>query len=167
MPVLDLPEDVLAVFDHFRTCELTTFGRAGTPITWPALPLYHPAEGTFLFSTSIGFPQKAYNVRRDAKVALLFSDATGSGLHAAPTVLVQGRATCPDELAPGFEGLDHYARRVLERQPVSRYYDAIPIARRAFGWYYLRLLIHVVPVRIHWWPAGDPSGPSLEVNGVA
>jgi hypothetical protein len=37
-----------------------------------------------LITTSIAFPQKAFNIRRDARVALLFSDPTGSGLNRAP-----------------------------------------------------------------------------------
>jgi hypothetical protein len=167
MPRLDLPPDVLAVLDQFRTCELTTIGKDGTPTTWPAFPFYRPAQGVFLFSTSVGLPQKAYNIRRNPKVALLFSDPTASGLVAPPTVLVQGDAECPDELVQEFEGLDEYARRAFERQPFSRHYGADPISRRLFGWYYLRLLIQVVPRRVRWWPHGDGSQPAEEVRYVA
>jgi hypothetical protein len=167
MPRLELPTEVLDVFERFRTCELTTIGHDGTPTTWPAFPFYRPGEGTFLFSTSVGLPQKAYNIRRNPSVALLFSDPTASGIVAPPTVLVQGDATCPDELVEEFDGLDEYARRAFERQPFSRHYGADPISRRLFGWYYLRLLIHVVPRRVRWWPHGDPSLGAGEVQHVA
>lgn len=164
---LVLPDDIVTVFDAFRTCELTTIGRDGTPTTWPTFPLFQPEKGTFLFSTSVGLPQKAYNIRRDPNVALLFSDPTGTGLEAPPIVLVQGQASCPDELVMEFDGLEEYARRAFERQPFSRHYGADPISRRLFGWYYLRLLIHVVPRRILWWPHGDLSGAPEEMAHVA
>lgn len=167
MPALVLPGEVLEVFDNFRTCELTTIGKDGTPTTWPTFPFYRPATGTFLFSTSIGLPQKAYNIRRDARVALLFSDPTGTGLTAPPTVLVQGEASCPDELATEFDGMDDYVRRAFERQPFSRHYGADPISRRLFAWYFYRLLIHVEPRRVRWWPVGDLSRPAEEVHRVA
>jgi nitroimidazol reductase NimA-like FMN-containing flavoprotein (pyridoxamine 5'-phosphate oxidase superfamily) len=159
----DLPPEVVAVFDNFRTCELTTVAKDGTPTTWPAMPFYRPEQGTFLFSTSVGLPQKAYNVRRNPKVCLLFSDATGSGLVSPPTVLVQGDAECPDELAMEFEGMEEFARRAYERQPFSRHYGMDPISRRLFGWYYLRLLIHVTPHRVVWWPDGDLTRAPEEV----
>jgi nitroimidazol reductase NimA-like FMN-containing flavoprotein (pyridoxamine 5'-phosphate oxidase superfamily) len=167
MPLLDLPGEVVEVFDSFRTCELATVGRDGTPTAWPALPLYRPETGTFLFTTSIGMPQKAYNIRREPRVSLLFSDATASGLTDPPLVLIQGDATAPDELATEFDGLEEIARRAYERQPVSRHYGVDPLSRRLFGWYYLRLLIHVVPRRVRWWPHGDLSGPPQEVHRVA
>jgi nitroimidazol reductase NimA-like FMN-containing flavoprotein (pyridoxamine 5'-phosphate oxidase superfamily) len=166
MPGLDLPADIVEVFDSFRTCELTTLGKDGTPTTWPTLPLYRPDAGTFLFTTSIGLPQKAYNIRRDPRVCLLFSDATASGLADPPTVLVQGQASAPDELAMEFDGLEELARRAFERQPISRYYGIDPISRRLFGWYYLRLLIHVVPQRVRWWPKGDLFRPAEELRHV-
>lgn len=167
-PRFDLPPQVIGAFDGFRTCELTTVGRDGTPVTWPAFPLYKADEGTFLFTTSIGLPQKAYNIRRHPQVSLLFSDATGAGIPAAPVVLVQGDATCPDELVTAMdEDLELIAHRIFERQPFSRHYGRDPVSRRLFGWYYLRLRIAVVPRRIRWWPAGDLSGPSLEVSRVA
>jgi hypothetical protein len=43
-------------------------------------------------TSAIGLPNKAYNARRNPKVALLFSDPTGSGLPNPPTVVVQGDA---------------------------------------------------------------------------
>ena len=67
------------------------------PIAWPTATLYRP-DGTFLITTSIALPQKAYNIRRDGRVAMLFSEPTASGLVGAPQVLVQGTATCPDEI---------------------------------------------------------------------
>ncbi len=85
---IDLPPEVEAVFLEFRTCEMSTLARDGAPITWPTLPFWRPHEGRFLITTSIGLPHKAFNVRRNPRVALLFSDPTASGL---PQARVSGR----------------------------------------------------------------------------
>jgi hypothetical protein len=132
MPGLDLPPAIVEVFDSFRTCELTTIGKDGTPTTWPALPLFRPETRTFLFTTSIGLPQKAYNIRRDPRVCLLFSDATASGLSDPPTVL-QGRASAPDELAMEFDGLEEIARRSRSSTTRARRAPLPPSQRAALG----------------------------------
>ncbi|HEX8132733.1 MAG TPA: pyridoxamine 5'-phosphate oxidase family protein, partial [Actinomycetes bacterium] len=94
----DLPREVEAVFREFRTCELSTVARDGTPITWPTLPFWQPERTRFTITTSIGLAQKALNVRRDPRVSLLFSDPTASGLSRPVAVLVQGDALAPDEV---------------------------------------------------------------------
>ncbi|HEY0125592.1 MAG TPA: pyridoxamine 5'-phosphate oxidase family protein, partial [Blastococcus sp.] len=91
MPTVAPPADpqVMQVVDRYRTCEFATLTRSGVPIAWPTAALYRP-DGTFLITTSIALPQKAFNIRRDDRVALLFSEPTASGLDGAPQVLVQG-----------------------------------------------------------------------------
>lgn len=83
--------------DAYRTCELATLTSNGSPVAWPTSGL-RLDDGTFLLTTSLGYPQKAYNIRRDGRVALLFSDPTASGLDTPEQILVQGLATCPDEI---------------------------------------------------------------------
>ena len=85
-----IPAEVEAVFRAFRTCEFSTLAKDGTPITWPTLPFWEAENQRFIVTTSIGFPQKAYNVRRDGRVSLLFSEPKASGLERPPAVLVQG-----------------------------------------------------------------------------
>jgi hypothetical protein len=154
---LDDP-DVLAVLDGYRTCEFATVGRSGVPIAWPTSPLYRPGEG-LLITTSIGFPQKAYNVRRNPRVGLLFSDPTGSGLDTMPQVLVQGLASCPDTVVVSPAGLEDYWTRLYERQPAGRSYGANPIGRRLMDWYYRRLVITITPTSVHTRPPLEPSAP--------
>ncbi|WP_455681736.1 pyridoxamine 5'-phosphate oxidase family protein [Streptomyces vinaceus] len=114
-------------------------------------------------TTSLAFAQKALNVRRDGRVALLFSDPTGSGLDPAPQVFVRGRAQCPDEIATGPEGAEDYWRMLFERQPHSRSYLSPPM-RPLMQWYYLRLLITVEPEQLTVRPplAGlsEPGAPA-------
>src|SRR5205823_1019011 len=101
-----------------------------------------------------GLPQKAFNVRRNPRVALLFSDPTGSGLTRPAAVLVQGDAEAPDEVDVEIRGFETELRRVFERQPASAFYSANPLMRALFDWYYMRLMLFVTPRRILWWPDG-------------
>ncbi|GAB7037156.1 MULTISPECIES: pyridoxamine 5'-phosphate oxidase family protein [Catenuloplanes] len=135
--------DLHDLITAYRTCEFATLARDGTPILWPTVALPRP-DGTFLITTSLGFPQKALNVRRDERVALLFSDPTGSGLERPDQVLVRGTATCPDDVVVDPAGLEPYWRLLYERQPSSRAYLSWP-ATRLMDWYHMRLLITVTP----------------------
>lgn len=149
-----LPPEVLQVIDEFRTCEFTTIGKDGVPVTWPLVTFRRP-DGTFIATTAIGLPQKAWNIRRNPRVSLLFSDPTGSGLTDPPTVLIHGDAACPDTIVADAAGLEEYVVRMYRRQPIARFYGADPLSRRLLAWYYYRLLIEVVPRSIRWWPAGQ------------
>lgn len=166
----DLPEEVLAVFREFRTCEFSTLAKDGTPMTWPTITRYLPEQNQFLITTSIGFPQKAFNVRRDRRVSLFFSDPTASGLLNPPAVLVQGDAVAPDTVVTSVEGLEDYWREnVLGRQPAGMMYSRNWLTRYLMDMYYMRILIYTKPRRITWWPAGDmTTRPFIyEVQNVA
>ncbi|MFJ9933923.1 pyridoxamine 5'-phosphate oxidase family protein [Streptomyces virginiae] len=134
------------VLDAYRTGEFVTLGSDGTPMAWPTA-VARRDDGTLLLTTSLAFAQKALNVRRDGRVALLFSDPTGSGLDPAPQVFVSGRAECPDTIMTGPCGAEEYWRRLFERQPHSRSYLTRPM-RPMMSWYYLRLLITVEPEQV-------------------
>ena len=159
-----LPAEVEAVFRAFRTCEFSTLAKDGTPITWPTLPFWDPANRRFLVTTSIGLPQKVFNVRRDGRVSLLFSDPTASGLDRPPAVLVQGDAVAPDEVVTAIRGSEEMLEEVFRRQPASGFYSSNRLMRFLFDWYYMRLLITVTPRRIRWWPAGDFTAPPRELE---
>ena len=164
MAPLAVPPEVQAVFDEVRTCEFTTLAKDGTPITWPTVALYLAAQARFVITTSIGLPHKAYNLRRRPRVAMLYSDPTGSGLTAPPAVLVQGDAICPDQIMTRSGELDALGRLIMIRQPVSARYSASPLARYLSDWYLMRLLIYITPRRIRWWPHGDFSRAPAELE---
>ena len=153
--VAGLPPEVEDVFEEFRTCELSTLARDGTPITWPTLPFWYSAEKRFTITASIGLAQKALNVRRNPRVSLLFSNPTASGLENPPAVMVQGDAEAPDEIETSVAGFEEELRKVYPRQPASRLYGTDPLTRRFMDWYFMRLMIHVTPRRILWWPGAD------------
>lgn len=164
MPAIQLPDDILAVVNAFRTAEFTTLARDGAPITWPTLPFWQAEHGRFLVTTSIGLPQKAFNVRRDGRVSLLFSDPTASGLIDPPAVLVQGDAVAPDRVETAIDGFEGPLKTLFHRQPGGMIYSSTPITRRLFDWYYMRLQIFVTPRRLLRWPKGDFSRAPEEVE---
>ena len=164
---LILPAEVEAVFRAFRTCEFSTLAKDGTPLTWPTLPFWDTENQRFIVTTSIGFPQKAYNIRRDGRVSLLFSEPKASGLERPPAVLVQGDATAPDEIITTFTGFEDGLRQTFERQPGSMVFSSNALIRYFADWYYMRLLIYVTPRRIHWWPGGDMRGEPRRIEPLA
>lgn len=156
MTYKDLPSEVLATFREFRTCELTTISKGGYPITWPVSARYEPTRGHFTLTTSIGLPQKAFNIRRNPRVSLFFSDPTGSGLSNPSAVLVQADAEAPDRIVTDMEGLEEYWREnIFARQPASMNFSSNPFVRYLADWYYMRIVITAVPTRILWWLAGN------------
>jgi hypothetical protein len=170
MTNLNIPSELEEVFREFRTCEFSTLAKDSTPITWPVTPLYQPDKGHFLITTSIGLPQKAFNIRRNSRVSLLFSNSTGSGLLDPPAVLIQGDAQAPDEIVTTWsKDLEDFAWQVFPRQPAGELYSSNWLMRHLFDWYYMRLLITVSPKRILWWDHGDFSQAprEKEVTNVA
>jgi hypothetical protein len=165
----DLPETVRSVLSALLTAEVTTLGRDGMASAWPMVPLWLPERGRFVLSTSIGFPAKIAHLRRDPRIALLFSDVTGSGLDRPPVVLVQGTATVSDGPLTLSDDLLAHWRRVNALQPVSRHFSSTAPARWFMDWYYVRFVLEVSPHRVLWWPDRDTTtAPKvLDVAGVA
>lgn len=150
--------DLAATIDAYRTCELATIGKDGTVMAWPTSGLSRP-DGTFLLTTSLAYPQKAFNVRRDGRVALLFSDPTASGIERPRQILVRGTATCPDEVHVAPEGdLAEFWVRLFERQPACRKYLDWP-ATSLTDFYFMRLLIRVTPSEITLRDLPAPAAP--------
>jgi hypothetical protein len=144
------------VFERFVTAELTTIDRHGRPSTWPVVPFHTP--GSLAVTTAIGMPRKAEQARADPRVALLFSDATGSGIDRPSMVLVQGTALVDDD------DLDVNRRRY--RADTAAKPTAPREAPRGdrFDWYFTRIYIHIEPERVCVWRDGD-CGRAPEVYG--
>src|SRR5262249_52755301 len=132
MSPLDLPANVIAVFQAFRTCEFTTLAKDGRPITWPTLPFFDAEQGRFVITTSIALAQKAANIRANPPVPLLFSDPAAGGLPGPAAVLIQGDAVAPDEIVTSIQGSEDQLQMVFERQPSSAIYSSNPLMRYLF-----------------------------------
>jgi pyridoxamine 5'-phosphate oxidase-like protein len=163
--IFGVPPTVGAVVREFRSCEFSTLARDGTPVTWPTMPFFEPEHRRFLITSSVGLAQKLFNVRRDGRVAMLFSNPTGSGLVSPPFVLIQGDAKAPEGLMPPEEFGVERAQLLFERQPVGITMIGIlpgPV-RKLADWYSWRVFIHVRPRRIRWWADADLDHPYSEV----
>jgi hypothetical protein len=150
-----LPQEVREVFANFVTTEFATVDAHGQPITWPVTPYYTQGGPTIDITTGIGYPKKANDARSHPRVALLFSDPTGSGMDSAPIVLVQGMAEVDDaDLA---ENRRRYRRESLAKLPATR--DMLPpkLLEGLFGWYFDRIYVKVRPERVFMWEGGDLS----------
>lgn len=147
-----LPVDVQSVFDRFITTEFTTVDSRGQPITWPVTPYYRPGNPCLDVTTGLGYPKKANDARANPRVAMLFSDPTGSGLDDAPMVLVQGTARVDD--ADLDANRERYERESAEKLPATVKMLPPKPLRRSFLWYFARLYVHVNPERIWVWRSG-------------
>lgn len=155
--MLELPAHALEIVHNYRTCELTTMSKRGVPVTWPVTSLLCD-DGRFLLCTSIGLPQKAFNIRRNPKVGLLFSEPRASQVAQPGALLVRGDATAEDRIVtdmaitPDLERL--LTERIFARQPASKLMSSW-LGRRLLKSYYMRILIYVTPRRIDYWPTRD------------
>ncbi|HYH57916.1 MAG TPA: pyridoxamine 5'-phosphate oxidase family protein [Thermoleophilaceae bacterium] len=150
-----LPKPVCEVFDRFITTEYTTVDKRGQPITWPVTPYHHRDEGCIDVTTGLGYPKKAYDAKANPKVALLFSDPTGSGLDDPPMVLVQGIADFDDRDLDA--NRKRYWQESGEKLPATKDMQPPKFMRGMFSWYYTRIYVHVRPERVYVWPNGDVS----------
>src|SRR5918998_2275128 len=129
-----LPAEVQQVFDRFITTEFTTVDRNGQPITWPLTPYYRPGDPCIDVTTGLGYPKKANDARANPKVAMLFSDPTGSGLESAPQVLVQGTAEVDDRDLDA--NRERYRREIVQKLPGTKSQLPPRFLERAFNWYF-------------------------------
>jgi hypothetical protein len=150
-----LPEEVQQVFTRFLTTEYTTVDRRGQPITWPVTPYYRPGDGAIDVTTGLGYPKKAIDAEANPRVALLFSNPTGSGLDRAPAVLVQGTAEVDDRDLEA--NRRRYVREAAEKLPSMGGRQPPERLQRALSWYFTRLYVHVRPERVYAWAGGDFS----------
>jgi Pyridoxamine 5'-phosphate oxidase len=87
-----LPTEVQQVFDRFRTTAYTTLDPRGRPVCRVATHAYSPGDPCIDLRTESADREAEGHARTNPKVALLFSDAAGSGMDDAPQVLIQGTA---------------------------------------------------------------------------
>jgi hypothetical protein len=147
------PPELNQVAERYLTCEFVTIDGAGRPIVWPVTPFFHGDEDCIDVSTGLGYPKKADDAERNPRVALLFSDPTGSGLEDAPTVLAQGTARVDDRNLEA--NRERFERELSAKLPALHALAPPEPLRRMFSWYYTRIYLHVRPERVYVWPHGD------------
>ena len=148
-----LPPELAQAAERYLTTEFVTIDAAGRPIVWPVTPYFRPEEGCIDVTTGVGYPKKADDAARNARVALLFSDPTGSGVADAPTVLVQGVARVDDRDMEA--NRRRYEREMAAKLPALHALAPAGPLKQLFSWYYDRIYLHVRPERVYVWPKGD------------
>ncbi len=148
-----LPQELAQAAERYLTCELVTIDAAGRPIVWPVTPYFRADEGCIDITTGVGYPKKADDARRNPRVALVFSDPTGSGVADAPIVLVQGIARVDDSDLDA--NRERYEREMAQKLPALHALAPTGPLKRFFSWYYDRIYVHVRPERVFVWPQGE------------
>ncbi|MQA87874.1 MAG: hypothetical protein GEV03_25430 [Streptosporangiales bacterium] len=152
---LSLPGEFAEVFARFVTTEYTVLDPRGRPSIWPLIPYYSRSDRHIEVGVGLGSPKKAEDARRNPRVALLFSDPTGSGLTDPPQVLVQGTATVDDrDPTANFE---RTIRAFTEKLPRRRLLLPPRPVRRLLGWYFARVSIWIRIERLYVWSADGPT----------
>jgi hypothetical protein len=157
---LTLPPELAQAAERYLTCEFVTIDAVGRPIVWPVTPYFRRDVGCIDVTTGVGYPKKADDAARNPRVALLFSDSTGSGVEPAPMVLVQGTARVDDRDIDA--NRERYEREMAEKLPALHALTPSGPLKRFFSWYFDRIYLHVRPERVYVWPAGDTNAePTL------
>ena len=148
-----LPPELHQAAERYLTCELVTIDAAGRPIAWPVTPYFRAEDGCIDVTTGVGYPKKADDAERNPRVAMLFSDPTGSGVADAPMVLVQGIARVDDSDPEA--NRRRYELEMARKLPALHALVPTGPMKRFFSWYYDRIYLHVRPERVYVWPHGQ------------
>lgn len=159
----NLAENVTDVLRHVKVCELATLSREKRAVTWPLAFLWQREENRIVLSTGIAYPRKLEHIHRDDRVSLLFSDFTGSGLPSTtPPVLIQGRASAPDELHTA-DGLEDFWAELFRKQPMALQSVLSPEGREMTPkGYWWRVRITVTPERVWTFGKNEMGEQTLE-----
>lgn len=153
----NLPLNVSEVFDNALVCEFSVISQSGRPVTHPLLPLYDSEEGRLFVTSSVLFSKKLDHIKKNPKVAALFSNTRALRVSPHRVVLVKGLAKVGEaDVHHGWERLLPLWRK---KEP---YIDNYVKMRYALPLFWERSVVEVSPTKIYSWPNGDPDGPCLE-----
>ncbi|WP_276257360.1 pyridoxamine 5'-phosphate oxidase family protein [Haloglomus litoreum] len=153
---LDLDHVRQAVHDSPAAEVATAAG--DRPRTYPLSPFYDEEREAVVVTSPPAYAGKVDTVRENPKLSLLFYDAD------EPFVLY-GRGTVRDD---DLEANAEYVQDLIRSEPPSEKREGFTktssvldsrIGRFLFGWYALRLVVEVEPVRVE--PLGDARPGSL------
>ena len=150
--VRNLPVTVTEVFDKSLVCEFTVVSPSCRPVSHPLLPLYDSQEGRLYVTSSVLFSRKLEHIKKNPKVAALFSNKEGLRTSPYRVVLVQGQAKV------GEEDVHHGWERLLplwrKKEP---YIDNYVKMRYALPLFWERSIVEIDPSKVYLWPNGDPN----------
>jgi general stress protein 26 len=159
--IRELPSTVLEVFEKALVCEFTVVSPSGRPVTHPLLPLYDHEDGRLCVTSSVLFSRKLDHIKRNPKVAVLFSNREGLQVSPHRIVLVKGEARVSEEdIHHGWEKLLPLWRKK------ENYIDSFIKMRYALPLFWERSIVEVEPRKVYAWPNADTNSPPIvnEVN---
>lgn len=146
------------VFQRFIATEYAYFTPKGEPLCWPVTPYWYPDRGVLAIATGLAYPTKADYAALNPKVALLFSDTTGSGLQDESHILVQGDARVLSEDLQA--NTDRYVTELRARFLSARI-GVNPLTVRLLDFYLPRLWVEIDPVAVERRDPRRPAYPAL------
>lgn len=156
-----LPPAVEALLDVALVGELTVVSAAGTPITYPLIPLY---DGRHVYMTSaVLFSRKLRHIKANPQVSVALTDPVGVPAEPFARATIQGDArVLDDDLHEGWEALLPLWRA---KEPAI---DAFLKKRFGIPLFFERSVIEITPRRTLYWPAGNTETPPVvtELAGV-
>jgi general stress protein 26 len=154
MTYLELPRYITEIFENALVCEFTVQSQTGNPITHPLIPLYDSTNGKLYVTSSVLFSKKLDHIRKNPKVAALFSNKAALRLTHYRTALVKGDAKIiEDDIHHGWEQLLPLWRK---KEP---YIDNFVKMRYALPLFWERSMIEVTPKKVYYWPTGSSTEP--------
>ncbi len=145
---------IVETLENALICEFTVISPTGRPITHPLLPLYDPEESRLYVTSSVLFCKKMDHIKKNPKVAVLFSNREGMRVSPYRAVLVKGNAKIGEEdVHHGWEKLLPIWRR---KEP---YIDNFVKMRYALPLFWERSIVEIDPAKLYYWPNGDVNNP--------
>ena len=152
------PDWVVDAIDSYSTGELTTIGRDGGPSTFPVAAALDRDRGLIITTTSVSYPAKIANVRRDSRFGIFFGYAPSSTAEHPPAVMVRGTATVDDEsFERNARAIGRFPRLTSSHPSLLKRLER-PWWRGLYRNYMTRVLIEMAPEDVLVWRDGACGG---------
>jgi hypothetical protein len=136
-------------------CEFATTTAAGLPIDTPLVCAVDPGSDRVGVTTGLAYPVKAERARARPRVGLLFEAPDGG-----PVVSVAALAAVLDaDIQANAVRYARTFRPMVDRLAAGRPWSAL----KGAYWYWARIYMECVPVRVEWWPSADATDDAPQV----
>lgn len=155
------PAWLLDAVESYGTGELTTLSRGG-PSTFPVATALDRERGLIITTSSVSYPAKINNIRRDPRIGLFYGFAQSSKIEEPPTIHLQGTALIRDEsFEENMRVVGQFPRLVSGHPSLMRRLRQ-PRWRKLYQPYMTRVLIEITPERAIVRRSGHSSPEAIE-----